>query len=136
METALERKETAAAMEQHRLLATQHINVSTQWATALRQIILSISPESDAETRNAPAILPETDVVQFVDISNKPIVLDSVSALPLEPTPPLPVNLMPLPASDSEQIVENNPIQSTTAVQSNDNETKSRFGRFGRILHL
>lgn len=136
-ETALENKDTAAAMEQHRLLVTQHINVSTQWATALRQIILSISPESELESQNAPAILPETEIVQFVDISTKPIVLDSVSSLPIEPTIALPMNPLPLPVSNSEKTLENNSIHSASAPQSStDNETKSKFGRIGRILHL
>lgn len=121
-------------MEQHRLLATQHINVSTQWATALRQIILSTSPESDLDAQNAPAVLPETKPVQFVDITNRPIVLDSVPTLPLEPTKPAPVHPTSLPTSISEQITDNNSIPSASAAQSSgDSGSKSKFGR---ILHL
>lgn len=44
-------------MEQQRLLATQHVNISTQWATALRQIILSISPHVDEPAQ----LLPESE---------------------------------------------------------------------------
>lgn len=114
-------------MEQHRLLVTQHINVSTQWATALRQIILSISPESDLVTQNAPAVLSDTEVVQFVDVSSKPVVSDSIPSLPL-------INPTPLSVQQNNDNTSNpseNPVQST-----NDNTTKSKFGRFGRILHI
>lgn len=121
-------------MEQHRLLVTQHINVSTQWATALRQIILSISPESQSE-QSAPAVLSETEVVQFVDMSSKPIVLDSIPTIPVDPM----INQGPatLPISN-HQSVDTNSNSSANLNQSNseNNEAKSRFGRFGRILHI
>lgn len=120
-------------MEQHRLLVTQHINVSTQWATALRQLIISISPESDDQ--NAPAVLPDTDVVQFVDVSSKPIVLDSIPGIsndtPLNPGPAT------IPISNQQQSGENHSDSNANAAQSNgENEPKSRLGRFGRILHI
>ncbi|XP_055326173.1 uncharacterized protein LOC129580006 [Sitodiplosis mosellana] len=122
-------------MEQHRLLVTQHINVSTQWATALRQIIISISSESQSDDKNAPAVLPDTDVVQFVDVSSKPIVLDSIPPIPQDPL----LNPGPatLPISNQQQSNDNHSDSSANVVQENsENEPKSRFGRFGRILHI
>ncbi|XP_031628222.1 steroid receptor RNA activator 1-like [Contarinia nasturtii] len=122
---ALENKVAVEAMEQHRLLVTQHTNVSTQWAPALRQLILSISPETEADSQNAPAVLPDTDVVQFVDVSAKPTVMDHIPIIPQEP-----INLNPLPASSSDV----NLIPSENALQSNcENSPKPKFGR---ILHL
>lgn len=115
-------------MEQNRLLATQHINVSTQWATALRQLILSISSESETESQDAPATLQHTDVVQFVDVSTKPIVVDSAPFNPQEPTVPNPV---PAPTNSPDSVPSESTVQS-----SGENATKSKFGRFGRILHI
>lgn len=116
-------------MEQHRLLVTQHINVSTQWATALRQIILSVSPESELDAQNAPATLSDTEVVQFVDVSSKPVVLDSIPPLPQEPASPSP--------SPLQQTNENTSNPSEIPILANsENESKSKFGRIGRILHL
>lgn len=133
-ETALECNDIATAMEKHRLLVTQHINVSTQWATALRQIILSISSESESNAQNAPAVLPDTEVVHFVDVSSKPIVLDSNPFVAQESM----INQGPatLPISNHPSD-ETNQNSSANVVQSNsENESKSRFGRFGRILHI
>lgn len=119
-------------MEQHRLLATKHNSISIQWATALRQIILSISPESEQNAQDAPAVLTETDVVQFVDVSTKPIVMDSIPTFPSNPIQP-PPELIP---SNVEQSSETSANKSENAVNTNQNESKSKFGRFGRILHI
>ena len=131
----MDRKDAESAMEQHRLLVTQHINVSTQWATALRQLIISISSESQSDDRNAPAVLPDTDVVQFVDVSSKPIVLDSIPGVSndslLNPGPAT------IPISNQQQSGENHPDPNANDAQStSENEPKSRLGRFGRILHI
>lgn len=123
-------------MEQHRLLVTQHINVTTQWATALRQIILFTSPESQSDAENKPAVLPETEIVQFLDVSSKPNVFDSIPSIPQNPI----VDQSPatLPISN-QQSNDNDSNSSANIVQSNsetETEPKSRFGRFGRILHI
>lgn len=119
-------------MEQHRLLATKHNNISIQWATALRQIILSISPESEQSTQDAPAVLTDTDVVQFVDVSTKPIVMDSIPTFPSNPIQPPPE----LITSNVEQSSETSTNPSEDAVSTNQKESKSKYGRFGRILHI
>lgn len=116
-------------MEQHRLLVTQHINVTTQWATALRQIILSTSSELQSDAENVPTVLSETEVVQFVDVSTKPTVLNSIPSIPQNIIDQGPATL---PISN-----DNDSIPSANIVQSNnETEPKSRFGRFGRILHI
>lgn len=122
-------------MEQHRLLATQHTTMSSQWATALRQIILSISPESenDAET-SAPEIIA-TEAVQFVDVSSNQIVMDNIPTFPTELQQQTP------PESNQSNTQQTNEIISSSSenanpVNTNQNEPKSRFGRFGRILHI
>lgn len=123
-------------MEEHRSLVTQHINVSTQWATALRQLILSLSPESDPAAQDAPAVLPDTEVVQFVDVSSKPIVMDSV---PSFPQAPIDLNTNPLPASNEPDVPQNNDenLNASANTQEANNQIgpKSK-GRFGRILHI
>lgn len=123
-------------MEEHRSLVTQHINVSTQWATALRQLILSLSPESDLAAQDAPAVLPDTEVVQFVDVSSKPIVMDSV---PSFPQAPIDLNTNPLPASNEPDVPQNNDenlnASANTQEANNQSGPKSK-GRFGRILHI
>lgn len=123
-------------MEEHRSLVTQHINVSTQWATALRQLILSLSPESDPAAQDAPAVLPDTEVVQFVDVSSKPIVMDSV---PSFPQAPIDLNTNPLPASNEPDVPQNNDenlnASANTQEANNQSGPKSK-GRFGRILHI
>lgn len=134
---ALENKDTAAAMEEHRSLVTQHINVSTQWATALRQLILSLSPESEQVDPNALAVLPETETVQFVDVSTKPHVMDSVLSFPQEP---LNVNTNPIAVTQEPIIPQNEKDNLSASVDSeeatNQNASKSKFSRFGRILHI
>lgn len=135
---ALENGDATAAMEQHRLLATKHNSISIQWATALRQIILSISPESEQNAQDAPAVLTDTDVVQFVDVSTKPIVMDSIPSFPSNPIQP-PPELIPTPElipSNVEQSNETSANPSENAVSTNQKESKSKFGRFGRILHI
>lgn len=129
-------------MEQHRNLVTQHINVSTHWATALRQLILTICPEIESN-QNAPAELPETETVQFVDISTKPIVLDSsVPSFLQAPNQPLPAatsesselaGTPQMPSNDPNN--EGSSNSNTDTVETNQNASKSK-GRFGRILHI
>lgn len=131
----MENKDIVAALEQQRKLATQHINVSTQWATAMRQIILSISPESILNDPNAPAVIPETEFVNYGDWSSKPIVMESIPSIPIEPP-----NSIPLAVSN-QQINDNDAMKSTNTEQStnlatNEDVPKSRFGRIGRILHI
>lgn len=122
-------------MEQHRLLATQHTTMSSQWATALRQIILSISPESENDAETSPPEIPDTEVVQFVDVSSNPIVMDNIPTFPTEPQQQTPPELN---QSDTQQTNETSSSSSENAnpVNTNQNEPKSRFGRFGRILHI
>lgn len=125
-------------MEEHRCLVTQHIHLSTQWATALRQLILSLAPESQSNAQNLPAILTDTETVQFVDVSSRPVVLDSVPPFLQEPAN---INSMnPIPANDEPNVQESvNDNQNSSAdcdVATNERASKSKFGRFGRILHL
>lgn len=127
----MENNDIVAALEQQRKLATQHINVSTQWATAMRQIILSISPESILNVPNAPAEIPEIEFVNYEDWSSKPIVMECIPSLPIEPQ-----NSIPLAVSN-QQRNDNNSMTSTNVEQStNEDVPKSRFGRIGRILHI
>lgn len=130
-------------MEQHRILVTQHINVSTHWATALRQLILTLCPDMESMAdQNTPAQLTETDVVQFVDISTKPVVLDSnVPAFLQQSNQPLPMlsgDPTEQPANDSNAAdsANSNSSANTDSGEPNANTTKSKFGRFGRILHI
>lgn len=130
-------------MEQHRNLVTQHINVSTHWATALRQLILTLCPDIEPATQNTPAQLTDTETVQFVDISTKPVVLDnSVPSFLQGPTQPLPVAIDD--TTDSSQMPSNvatdtnsaNANANTNTDEPNQNTSKSKFERFGRILHI
>lgn len=132
---ALENTDTAVAMEYHRTLVTQHSNVSTQWATALRQLILSLSPESEQADQNALDVLPETEVVQFVDVSSKPHVMDRVLSFPQEP---LNVNANPIAVAPEPSIPQNENLNETANSDetTDQNASKSKFSRFGRILHI
>lgn len=130
-------------MEQHRTLVTQHINVSTHWATALRQLILTLCPDVESTAENTPAQLPETETVQFVDISTKPVVLDSSVPSFLQGTrEPLPVansDTLDAPqtsSNDNNDANLTNANANTDTVEPNQNTSKSKFGRFGRILHI
>lgn len=121
-------------MEEHRFLVTHHINVSTQWATALRQIILSLSPESEVNAENAPAVLLETETVQLVDVGSKPTIMDSAPILlpePIKPNPPV-LNESNIPENNNNNSNSNANVDET----SNQNTSTSKFGRFGRILHI
>lgn len=128
-------------MEQHRNLVTQHINVSTHWATALRQLILTLYPDTESTAQNEPAQLPETEIVQFVDISTKPVVLDSsVPSFLQGPNQPLPISV----STDAPQLLSEDNVDAdsvnlnanTDTAEPNPNASKSKFGRFGRILHI
>lgn len=122
-------------MEQHRNLVTQHNNVSTHWATAIRQLILTLSPETDSD-QNAAAQLPETEIVQFVDISSKPAVLDSSIPSFLQGPTPIsePCESPQMTSSDNSNADCSN--ASTNSNEPNQNASKSKFGRIGRILHI
>lgn len=137
---ALENQDAAAAMEQHRYLVTHHIHVSTHWATALRQLILTLCPDIESTTQDTPALLPETETVQFVDISTKPVVLDSnVPAFLQGPNQPIPAPISDTPntsSNDNEDASSANTTENIEPVESNQNTSKSKFGRFGRILHI
>lgn len=130
-------------MEQHRNLVTQHSNVSTHWATALRQLILTLCPDTESTVQNEPAQLPETEIVQFVDISTKPVVLDSsVPSFLQGPNHRLPVAISDSSDTPQTSLNDNNDADSansnanTDTVEPNQNTSKSKFGRFGRILHI
>lgn len=127
-------------MEKHRLLVTQHINVSTQWATALRQLILSKSPESEENSQTVPAVLPDTAAVQFVDVSSKPIVMDNIPTFLATPQTQHP-NLIEQPelnqsSTQPTETTNSDQNENSDNVNTNQNEPKSRFGRIGRILHI
>lgn len=141
--SALENQDAAVAMEQHRNLVTHHINVSTHWATALRQLILTLCPDIESTTQNTPAQLPETETVQFVDISTKPVVFDSnVPSFLQGPNQPLPAAISDTTSTSQTSSNDNDDTKSantnanTEPVESNQNTSKSKFGRFGRILHI
>lgn len=140
---ALENQDAAAAMEQHRNLVTHHINVSTHWATALRQLILTLCPDIESTTQNTAAQPPETETVQFVDISTKTVVLDSnVPTFLQGPNQPLPAAISETTSTSqtsSNDIDDANSASTnlnSEPVESNQNTSKSKFGRFGRILHI
>lgn len=129
-------------MEHHRNLVTKHINVSTHWATALRQLILTLCPDIESTAQNTPAQLPETETVQFVDISAKPVILDSsVPSFLQGSNQPLPMAATsdttdaPPPASNDANN-DTNLANTTDTAEPNQNTSKSKFGRFGRILHI
>lgn len=139
LRVALENKNATSAMEQHRSLVTQHINVSTQWAPALRQLILSISPEIELTAQCTPAEQAETEAVQLMDVSNKPIGMDSLPIFPLDSTigitnPLTDIQQSNLPQNEIETINTN--VNVNTDESTNQNAPKSKFGRFGRILHI
>lgn len=129
-------------MEQHRNLVTHHINVSTHWATALRQLILTLCPDVESTTQDMPAQLPGTETVQFVDISTKPVVMDSNAPPFLQPIQPLPTPISDATITSQTSSNENNDANPTNAnvntntAESNESTSKSKFGRFGRILHI
>lgn len=140
---ALENQDAAAAMEQHRYLVTHHNNISTHWATALRQLILTLCPDIASTTQNTPAQLPETETVQFVDISTKPVVLDSnVPSFLQSPNQPIPApisdtaNPLQTSSNDNDDANSANTNATPEPVESNQNTSKSKYGRFGRILHI
>lgn len=121
------------ANKQHRLIATHHINISTQWATALRQIINSISFGEPTELNDdhEPTLLPndEINAVQFMNISSKPIVLDPIPSY-LPQTLNNPISL-PVEQLTTAEINQNNETHANEL-----NSSKSKSGRFGPILHL
>lgn len=128
-------------MVQHRNLVTQHINVSTHWATALRQLILTLCPETESNAQNSPAQLPATEIVQFVDVSTKPVVLDNNPSFLQGPmNQPLP--LATGESTETQQMSskdineDGNPNAESSTIEPNQNAAKSKFGRFGRILHI
>lgn len=128
-------------MVQHRNLVTQHINVSTHWATALRQLILTLCPGTESNAQNSPAQLPTTEIVQFVDVSTKPVVLDNNPSFLQGPmNQPLPLatdestETQQMPSKDINE--DGNPNAESSTIEPNQNAAKSKFGRFGRILHI
>lgn len=130
----MENRDTEAAMEEHRFLVTHHMNVSTQWATALRQVILSLSSDTELNAENAPAVLSDTEIVQLVDVSSKPIIMDSAPTLLPELIKP-----DPLPVPNESNVLSNNnnsTNSSANADEASNQNTSSRSGRFGRILHI
>lgn len=126
---ALDKNDANSAKEQHRLLVTHHTNVSAQWATALRQIIHSISTD-ESEPSDEPLVLPdnEINVVQFMDVSSEPVVLDATPFVPINaPSPPSLIEPIPF-------VTESN--VETFAPQESEESVKPKSGRFGPILHL
>lgn len=132
--SALEKNDVNAAEEEYRFLVTHHINASTQWATALRQIIHSISGIESLSSKNGdPVGLPSNEVntVQFMDVSTKPVGVDSSPLPPQVPNIPVSAPVLPInhPTDDVASNVENE--------QSNEpSSSKSKTSRFGRVLHL
>lgn len=131
----MEQNDVNAAEEVHRFLVTHHINASTQWAAALRQIIHSIAGiESSSSIEADPiVVLPSNELnnVQFLDVSTKPIVPDSSPFPPHVPIIPESAPVLPIthPTDETASNVENQkPNESTSS--------KSKGSRFGRILHL
>lgn len=130
----MEKNDVNAAEEEHRFLVTHHINTSMQWATALRQIIHSISGiESSSSNEAEPTVLPNNEVntVQFMDVSTKPIVLDA-SPFPSQ-VPIIPVSAPVLPNNNPTDDVASN-LENVQLSESSS--SKSKTSRFGRILHL
>lgn len=136
---ALDKNDVHLAEEQHRLLVTHHMNVSTQWATALRQIIHSILADASGSlNNNEPVVLPdnEMNVVQFMDVSAKPVVLDAMASPFFQPS----VNSLPAPIKSASFVTESthSDVQThdTQPIEDNSMKSKSKGGRFGPILHL
>lgn len=128
----MEKNDANAAEEEHRFLVTHHINASTQWATALRQIIHSVSGiESSCSNEADPDVLTSNEAVQFMDISTKPVVLDASPFPPQVPIIPESAPILPI-NNPTDDVVSNAENQ-----QSNESSSsKSKTSRFGRILHL
>lgn len=111
------------------------MNVSTQWATALRQIIYSNDDSSQQEAQDCPATLPdnELNIVQLLNVSSTPHIIDSNTLLPQ----PSAFIAQPLDSSDQSNA---NVIYSEQSSENQEKpaepESKPRSSRFGRILHL
>lgn len=116
----------------------QHINLCTQWGTALRQVILSIElADADQDKQSGPAVLPdnEINVVQFLNVASTPSIIDDPALLPINSNSSTIVSqpILEPQCADASSVQDKNaaPIEEDT-----QNPTKSKFGRFGRILHL
>lgn len=109
---------------------------STQWGTALRQLILSVDDSSNSnKSVEASVVLPVSssgNQVQLLNINAMPSVLDGSDSLEISGDSNFSLNYMATTSSDSTpaQISINKPVETEV------NTTKPKSGRFGRILHL
>lgn len=121
-----------SAKELHRQLIVNHINACNQWGTALRQIILSIDGSFDEQSnQDGTAVLPdnEINVVQFLNVASTAHVIDAASPFAINPIEPI-ETLEPI-ESNNENV--NDGSQPSTEQPKANN---SKFGRFGRIIHI
>lgn len=119
-----------------------HINACNQWGTALRQIILSLDETHGGPgNHDGPAVLPENEVnvVQFLNVGSMAHVIEGTAPFAInqiEPISPLETNAsenLPPPTNENANYNEERAL-----TQSNDepSSSKSKNGRFGRILHI
>lgn len=115
-------------------MVTLHINECSQWSTALRQLIFfADSNESDQDNQSAPAQLPESEmnIVQLLNVSSMPSVIDANTSFPLDNT------LISTTAPAHEPRTDDSaPINPISEEQTSSETNKPKSGRFGRILHL
>lgn len=119
-----------------------HINACNQWGTALRQIILSLDEtHSGPSNHDGPAVLPENEVsvVQFLNVGSMAHVIEGSAPFAInsiEPIATLETNAsenVPLPTNDN---ANNNEDRVLSQSFDEPSSSKSKNGRFGRILHI
>lgn len=116
-------------MDQHRILGTTYVSLSMHWATALRQLILMTSPNAseDATIPDGGDAAAPANAVQFLDVSSNVAVINA-PVLSIQS-----VHVINQPVASAV----NQPVVEQRADDNCDSKgTSSKFGRFGRILHL
>lgn len=109
--------------------------MSTQWATALRQIIFSLAPDdaSECDKSDMPAVLPdnELNVVHLLNVTSTPTVIDANPSFNLLSQPNVITNQ---PAAMDQPNFVQDEQQSEKPVEPN--QPPKLKSRFGPILHL